>query len=283
MRKTLILYESHTGFTETIANQMALILGPAFCSRASTFEGDPAAYDFIVLCTPGYSGIIDQKLLSFIEKNHESICTKRVVLLCTCLDEEEAFQCLSPLRKLLGQSVIFSSSVQEEAENQTIRLALEIKALRGDAGIPADPEYLDKAIEEFILHHNTCALATGYDTSVRATPIEYTYLKGFFYFLSEGGEKFANLLRNPAVSLCIFNEYTGMSDLSGMQIKGEAELVAVGSQEYRAILDHKKINFEKLRTLAVTLNMIKVTVKKIEFLYSAFSRDGLDVKQVKIL
>jgi flavodoxin/uncharacterized protein YhbP (UPF0306 family) len=283
MVKTLIMYESHSGFTEKIANQMALILGPALCSKTAEFTKNLEDYDFIILCTPGHSGFIDQKLLAYVTKNSARFSEKRVVLLCTCLDEEDAYQCLEPLRLLLGHSVVFSSSVQEEADNQMIRLALEIKKLRDENTKGMDSRELDKAIDDFILRHNTCALATGHENSVRATPIEYVYMNGFFYFMSEGGEKFSNLILNSAVSLCIYDEYKGMTELGGMQITGEAKLVGIGSAEYLSVLDYKKISLEKLLSLPIAMNMIRVSVKKIEFLNSAFAKQGSQVKQIKTL
>jgi uncharacterized protein YhbP (UPF0306 family) len=281
MFKTLVLFESHSGFTEKIAREMALILGPALCSRTSEFDRSLDDYDFFVICTPGYSGIIDQTLLTYIKDHSARISAKRVVLLCTCLDEEEAFQCLAPLRKLLGSSVELSTSVQGEAEDRIIHLSLEIKRLRDEGNPEMETWELDKTIDDFVLSHNTCALATGAENAVRATPIEYSYLNGFFYFLSEGGEKFANLLRNHTVSLCIYDEYKSMATLGGMQITGEAELISVGSDEYRSVLDHKKLSHEKLLALPVTMNMIKVTVKKIEYLNSAFAAKGYSVRQIR--
>ena len=62
----------------------------------------------------------------------------------------------------------------------------------------------EQEIEKFIKSHNTCALATGYDDKIRCTPIEYLYLTGMFYIISEGGEKFANIMLNKNVSLSIF-------------------------------------------------------------------------------
>ena len=141
---------------------------------------------------------------------------------------------------------------------------------------------LDQAIDDFILRHNTCTLATGFETVVRATPIEYTYHNGFFYFLSEGGEKFANLLRNSSVSVCIYDDYKSMAELGGMQITGEAELITVGSGEYRSVLEQRKLNYEKLRSLPITMNMIKVTVQKIEFLNSSFAAKGYQVRQIRM-
>ena len=151
MFKTLVLYESHSGFTEKIAMELALILGPALCCRTSEFSRNLEDYDFIVLCTPGYSGIIDRTMLAYVNENFATIGKKRVVLLCTCLDEDDAFQCLAPLRTLLGHSVELSSSIQDESGDPLIHLALVIKKIRDERNQEMETSELDQAIDDFIL------------------------------------------------------------------------------------------------------------------------------------
>ena len=46
--------------------------------------------------------------------------------------------------------------------------------------IKMDPALLQKAVEEYILANNTCALATGAGDYIRCTPIEYSYHDGCF-------------------------------------------------------------------------------------------------------
>ncbi len=77
----------------------------------------------------------------------------------------------------------------------------------------ANKEPVTSEVQKFISSHNTCALATGFGTQVRCTPIEYTYWDDCFWLLSEGGEKFRNLKENKNVSLAIFDSYTGFSGL----------------------------------------------------------------------
>jgi hypothetical protein len=105
-------------------------------------------------------------------------------------------------------------------------------------------------------------------------------MNGFFYILSEGGEKFANILRNPKVSLCIYNEYQGMNELGGIQITGSAELVGTGTGEYTSVLNKKGLDLDKINKLPISLNMIKITISKMEFLWSEFAKMGYDVKQI---
>ena len=71
-------------------------------------------------------------------------------------------------------------------------------------------------IEGFIKGHNTCGFATGYGDYVRCTPIEYTYMDGCFWFVSEGGSKFIGLEKNRNVSLAIFEYYGNPKDSHGL-------------------------------------------------------------------
>jgi uncharacterized protein YhbP (UPF0306 family) len=130
--------------------------------------------------------------------------------------------------------------------NDVVNKAYCIKELR-DKGINVLPdEQLLTEIEKFIKSHNTCALATGYDDKVRCTPIEYFYLKGIFYIISEGGEKFANIALNKNVALSIFDPYSGMNKLGGMQISGKAVVIEEGSEEYEKIFKYKGISSARL-------------------------------------
>ena len=59
-----------------------------------------------------------------------------------------------------------------------------------------DSAALEEKIEDFIKANNTGALATASGDFVRCTPIEYNYIGGAFYLLSEGGLKFKALKDN---------------------------------------------------------------------------------------
>ncbi len=93
-------------------------------------------------------------------------------------------------------------------------------------------------------------------------------------------KKFANLILNKNVSLCIYDEYKGMNELAGMQISGEAELIGIGNDEYISVIQRKGLDSNKISSMSISLNMIKITIKKIEFLWSEFAKMGYDIKQV---
>jgi len=142
-----------------------------------------------------------------------------------------------------------------------------------------EDETLIPKIEEFILAHNTCALATGFGDFIRCTPIEYTYKDGKFWMLSEGGLKFCGLEQNKNVCIAIYNSFTSFNQLGGMQIMGTAEVVETWTEEYLQLLKFKNIQAENLKKLPVTLYLIKVTPTNIDFLCSEFKTLGYDPRQ----
>jgi uncharacterized protein YhbP (UPF0306 family) len=164
-------------------------------------------------------------------------------------------------------------------QNEIIEYSLKLKSFKEKLAVPIDKNKLKLVINEFLSSHNTCTLATCHLNSVRSTPIEYNYLNGHLYLLSEGGEKFANLLLNNNVSVSIYEDYTGMNTLKGMQIKGYASLIE-DDEEYDSVLKFKGLNIDLIRSMPVKINMIKITIDKIEFLNSKFKIEGADTKQI---
>lgn len=143
-----------------------------------------------------------------------------------------------------------------------------------------DNYVLKKAIDEYVSSKNTCTLTSGICEFIRSTPIEYLYVNGCFYFFTEGGLKFKGILQNSNVSICIYDDYSGMLNLKGLQVSGKAELISIGSDEYKEILEVKKLKFENIENLPVNLNLLKVYPVKFEFLNSDFKKFGVDAKQI---
>jgi menaquinone-dependent protoporphyrinogen IX oxidase/uncharacterized protein YhbP (UPF0306 family) len=311
MVKTLILYESRHGSTERISKDLALILGPAKICRVSEFRENISDFEFVVICSPVYSETIDEGILAFVRENAAILSQRKVALLCVCMAEKLAGRYLEPISSLLGDGVVLQSAAGGEINMDKlsscdralledffknagtsqgdfsrsdkrgfVELALRIKALKDKGNSRIDEDLLKRHIEDFLMKHNTCVLATGQGDRVRATPTEYMFIDGCIYMLSEGGEKFANIILNPYVSIGISDPYKNMADLAGMQISGTAEMIQIGSEEYKFILGKKKLNYEKILSLPMALNLLKIEINKIEFLWSGFGKMGYDVKQI---
>ncbi|MGZ7135108.1 MAG: pyridoxamine 5'-phosphate oxidase family protein, partial [Methanobacterium sp.] len=158
--------------------------------------------------------------------------------------------------------------------------ALELKSIKEELMPQAPSNMIKETIEEFLKAHNTCTLSTSYKNRVRSTPIEYNYNEGFIYLLSEGGEKFSNLPLNENVSVAVYEDYTGMNDLAGMQITGTAYIIPGDSDEYEDIIKMKGLNMNFIKNYPVNMNIIKIELQRIEFLYSEFKKSGYEPKQI---
>ena len=145
--------------------------------------------------------------------------------------------------------------------------------------VKMDASVLRTKITEYITANNTCALATGADSFIRNTPIEYSYHDGCFWMLSEGGEKFVGLEKNPNVCIAIFDKYAGFGSLKGLQVMGVASIVEPFSAEYNAHAAVKKIPLAALQKLNPPMNLIKVQPVNADFLNSDLKKDGFDSRQ----
>ena len=143
--------------------------------------------------------------------------------------------------------------------------------------VPADK--LRDTAERFLEAHKVCSLATACVDFVRNTPIEYSYFDGAFYMFSEGGLKFRALEQNKNVCLAIYDDRPDFGNLCGMQITGTAELVEEFSPEYNKVAEHKHIPLEALKKLPSPMHLIKVLPQEIEFLKSAFKKEGFSSRQ----
>jgi hypothetical protein len=92
---------------------------------------------------------------------------------------------------------------------------------------------------------------------------------GQVYILSEGGEKFANLIFNSRASVAVYEDYTDMNNLRGMQITGRATIVE-DRDEYQQVIKKKGMTMEFVRSLPADLHMIRMDMEKVEFLNSDY-------------
>jgi menaquinone-dependent protoporphyrinogen IX oxidase len=311
MLKTLVVYSGKYGTTEEVAKTISLITGPAKYCSVENFKEEYRDFEFIVLGAPVYEEKLDQPLVEFVKTNSEWLNTKSVAAYCTCLDNNGGLRELNKLSldsqvefltlKALGGRLILDKldsddqiSIKEFLElvklphedmdfyntKDVIKFSMKLKKLKEELLGKLEDEKLIKTVEEFITSHNTCTLATCHDGRVRSTPIEYNYHNNHIYILSEGGEKFSNLLINDNVSVAIYDPFEGMNSLAGMQITGKASIISEISEEYEDIIKLKGLNMDALKRLPVNINLIKIEFTKVEFLYSKFKEMGVDAKQI---
>lgn len=311
MQKTLILYESRYGSTESVAKNIALILGPAKYCKIDDFKESYKEFECFVIGTPIYDGKIDEKVSKFIINNSNWLRNKIIAFFCTCISIKNEGIYMKQLTQMLGKDVMHFQALGGSVElaklsrtdynsvkalyasikiplidvdmsniNSVINFALEVKNIKEEFVRRVPEVQLLKTIEEFIIRHNTCTLSTACGKRVRGTPIEYKYKSGYFYFFTEGGEKFSNVLLNNSVSISIYENFESMMRLSGMQILGTVTTVDHDNKEYNDILNIGGIKPEQIKNFEIMINILKVRIDKVEFLYSKFKNMGYDVKQV---
>ena len=142
------------------------------------------------------------------------------------------------------------------------------------------PEKVREHIEAFIKAHNTCGFATGYGDYIRCTPIEYTYMDGHFWFVSEGGSKCIGLEKNRNVSLAIFEYYGDVRDSHGLQVMGKAEFYSNTSEEFKKLLAFKGIPYDVVKAAKVEVAVVRVIPDRFEMYDTDFVKEGYDVRQI---
>jgi len=307
MLRTLIVYKGVYGSTEEIARKLGMILGPSRCCTPEEFRNEYREFEFIIMGSGVYRGKLHPEITDFIRDN-PWIAEKPVALFSVSLSMEDGARALREAEELMGDPLISGclggrmilDELSEEdlgelrrfsaltgmplkdtdltSTEEVIEFGLELKDIRDSLMKDMGDEELRKYVEEFLRSHNTCTLATCHGSWPRATPIEYTYHDGCLYLISEGGEKFAGLLMNGRVSVAVYEDYTSMNNLAGMQLTGSAKIVH-GRDDMAGVLALKGLGTDLIDKLPVDLNIIKVTISRVEFLYSRFRDEGFHVRQ----
>ena len=310
MIRTLVVYSSKYGSTRDAAKIIALINGPAMYCSVDEFKPEYKEFENIIIGSPILQEKLEPSIIEFAGNNREWLKEKPVSLFCTCLNKNGGLDQLRSLEKFIeiqavsmkaiGGRLIIDQLDETDLEliknfldhvnlpfedmdfyndEEIIQYSMKLKYLAEKIIVPLEHDKLKIAIDEFLSSHNTCTLATCHSDSVRSTPIEYNYYNGFLYFLTEGGEKFSNLLLNKNVSVSVYEDYNGMNNLKGMQITGQASLIE-DNEEFNSVLKFKGLNVEFIKSMPVKMNMVKVVPEKIEFLNSQFKKEGYTAKQI---
>lgn len=308
--KNLIIYESKYGTTKESSEIVAKIIGYSKIIKTENFKADDKTFDNYIILSPIYNEAIHKKIRSFIVDNKEWLIKKDVYFCIVNLSGRAEFY-LKEIKDILKDSLIIMQSIngnliierldKEDFEsikkfflimnlplednikfdiNEVVQVAINIKYKIEDRKESLSKEVVKKVIKKFISNHNTCVLCTSYENQPRATPIEYIYYNDTFYFISEGGIKFANILRNNKVSIGIFDNYKDMKKIGGIQITGEATNIEYLSDEYLKVMKLRNISMNTIKKLDIILNVFRVSVEKFELLNTEFKKYNGDVRQI---
>ena len=142
-----------------------------------------------------------------------------------------------------------------------------------------DREVLCREINNFLFTHRVLALASGSGSSIRCTPLEYTWHNGALWIFTEGGKKFRGLRENKNVSAAVFESNAAFGHLKSAQVQGTAEIVELFSEEYTVEAAFRKIPLDTLKKLPEPMWLLKIIPDEIVFLNSDFKKEGFGARQ----
>lgn len=264
--------------TERVADTLGCLIGNCQIVELGDAPQDFGEYDGVCLIFNFYGVVTAGRPKNFLINNAAALAEKRIACVGVGFSDSGYTKYVVDLERQTGLGPIAGYFITRE--NETPRTGYDIGRIMR-APVSAMPEAdLARAIDDFIMEHNTLALATADGSYVRCTPLEYIYSEKLFYIITEGGNKFRGILGNGRISAAIYEQYTAMDSVEGLQFSGRAELAPYGGAEYMSVMAMKHISADVLAALPVRLYVVRVTPHTYEFTNAAFARDGYDVKQI---
>lgn len=134
-------------------------------------------------------------------------------------------------------------------------------------------------VDAYLEGHRVCVLATGAESTLRCTPLEYRWADGALWIFSEGGEKFRNLARSEAAAVAVFDPVFQFGHTKGLQMTGKATVVPLYSEGYLKAAGRLGLTKEKLERLPTPLHLICFKPDSLVFLNGEFRQKGVGVRQ----
>ncbi len=278
MVKTLLLYDGKMSSAERIANRLSYLIGNAKVTELSEAPDDISAYGGFCFVFNFYGAVTAGKISSYLRANKTLLEGARIALIGIGFSDLGFMNYVVTAEKSTGLRGIEGYFLNNDA--QALRVGTEIGKMMQAPSHAMDEDALFTQIDQFISSHNTLALASSTEDFVRCTPLEYLYTDHVFYIITEGGNKFRGIMENGRVSAAIFDPYTDMKLVKGLQINAEAKIIPAGSPEYLSIMEKKNISQEDLQRMPVTLFLIKLIPLRYEYLDTSLMQDGLDSHQM---
>jgi nitroimidazol reductase NimA-like FMN-containing flavoprotein (pyridoxamine 5'-phosphate oxidase superfamily) len=126
-------------------------------------------------------------------------------------------------------------SLTEEEREKMIDLYLEKMSIKRKR--PTKQE-LEKEIIDYLGKKHPCSLATcGKDGNPRISVVDYINEGLVIYILSEGGDKFKNIMENDQVAIGIGTSARTSLSVRGVNIWGTAEIFTGDTQEFAHALE----------------------------------------------
>lgn len=277
MIRTILLYDGKNTSAERIANNLSCLVGFARVADINEPVTDLKGCTGCCLIFNYYGVVTSGNIIRFLADNSTTLQDKRVAVVGIGFSDTGFMKFLTDLGNKTG--VRNAEGFFISREDQAPSIGTEIGKMMRAPLKPMPEELLAERIEAYIRGHNTLALATMAKGYIRCTPLEYLYLNGVFYIITEGGNKFRGILDNGQVSAAIFDPFDPQGATKGLQVTGEARMIPVDSDEYLDVLHARGVTDRQLQMLPVTLFLVKIIPFNYEILDSTFAKDGYDSRQ----
>ncbi len=278
MVKTLLLYDGKKSSSERIAHRLSYLIGNAKVTEMSEAPSDITAYGGFCFVFNFYGAVTAGKVTGFLRTHQEQLFGKRVALVGIGFSDLGFMNYVVNTEKSTGLTGIEGYFLNRE--EQAFRVGTEIGRMMQAPVTCLDETELSARIDSFVAAHNTLAMATSTEGYVRCTPMNYLYLDGVFYLITEGGNKFRGILESGRCSAAIFNPSSDNEPNCGVQIHAEAKILPADSSEYMAIMNMKGYTEEQLNALPVSLFLIKLIPLRYDYYNASLEQDGFDAHQI---
>jgi uncharacterized protein YhbP (UPF0306 family) len=279
VNKLLFIDSGSVGEARAHLERAVVITGPSWLvSAASIDDADLEGAAFLAL-GGDLAGESLAVLLSAITPLAAKLADRPYALYTTGAVPESAIdEARRSLAALLGSDAGLVVDLSTDSDAGTLAL----RAFRDSRSLaPLPPDEARERIDAFLRSHKTCALATvSADAIPRATPIEYLWKDDSFFFFSEGGLKFCGLSEGSTVSLCVYDEFSSMSSVRGLQVRGRVRRLAAGTGECAAAFTARGVDPAVLAKHRLTLNVFRVEPELFEFLDATLRLRNVDSRQV---
>lgn len=255
MSRTLLLYDGKMSSAERIAQTLCCLIGNSNAAEISDVPQNFADYDGYCFVFNFYGAVTAGRTRAFLTGHRDVLAEKRIAFVGIGFSDIGYAKYVSDTETAAGIAGIAGYFISSESD--TPRTGYEIgKMMRAPVNVMPEVQ-LERAIDDFIIEHNTLCLATADEGYVRCTPLEYIFLEHRLYIITEGGNKFRGIFGNGQISAAIFDPYVSTEDVRGLQIMGNAELVADDSVEYFTVLEQKEITADSLAAMPVKLFVVR--------------------------
>ena len=280
MAKSLILYDGKMSTTERVATTIGHIVGNVRICEIAEAPSDISMYDGFCFIFNFYGALTAGKTKSFLNTRKEQLIGKRIAFVGLGFSDKGFTKYVVDMEFALGGDLSITGMFIEN-EKTTTEVGYQIAKKLREPVRRMDEAELMAEVGRFIEDHHVLVIATGTDDFVRATPLEYIYLNGVFYVITEGGLKYRSILENGNASVTIFDRFDGSFEhIRSLQIFGKAQPVKSQTKEYSEILARKGITADALDKMDVCLFVLRIMPLTIEFLNSDFTAQGYDARQL---